>query len=203
MATAFTICYKVFIWKYTHCQHEMDDNACKNDWPQHVHGWNNLFMGPEAHLSKVPKLFGCISGYIILFVSSKQRHLEARNFEVISIFIPFKTWKDQLSRTSSSQIYKSLFGPEKFSGLSRNRSLESEEVLGHEMWPLTQKRPLTVFRWKGKIQWLTNRESTGFAIAYPTLPKRAQKIPTGCNFFQSFLPTLPMGSRMAFFNGSW
>ena len=37
------------------------------------------------------KLFGCISGDIILFVSSKQRRLEARNFAVILFFIPFTT----------------------------------------------------------------------------------------------------------------
>ena len=36
-------------------------------------------------------LFGRISGDIILFVSSKRRRLEARNFAVIFIFIPFTT----------------------------------------------------------------------------------------------------------------
>ena len=45
-----------------------------------------------ACFSKVPKLFGRISGDIILFVSSKRRRLEARNFAVIFIFIPFTTY---------------------------------------------------------------------------------------------------------------
>ena len=40
-------------------------------------------LAPDARLSKVPKLFGCFSSDIILFVSSKQRYLEARNFAVI------------------------------------------------------------------------------------------------------------------------
>ena len=47
---------------------------------------------PGACFSKVSKLFGRISGDIILFVSSKRRRLEARNFAVIFIFIPFTTY---------------------------------------------------------------------------------------------------------------
>ena len=48
---------------------------------------------PGACFSKVPKLFGRISGAIILFVSSKRRRLEARNFAVILIFIPFTIYE--------------------------------------------------------------------------------------------------------------
>ena len=48
---------------------------------------------PGACFSKVPKLFGRISGDIIIFVSSKQKRLEARNFAVIFIFIPFTTYE--------------------------------------------------------------------------------------------------------------
>ena len=50
-------------------------------------------LWPGARFSKVPKLFGRISGDIILFVSSKRKRLEARNFEVIFIFIPFTTYE--------------------------------------------------------------------------------------------------------------
>ena len=39
-----------------------------------------------ARFSKVPKLFGRISGDVILFVSSKRRRLEARNFALILLF---------------------------------------------------------------------------------------------------------------------
>ena len=46
-----------------------------------------------ACFSNVPKLFGRICGDIILFVSSKQRCLEARNFAVIFIFIRFTTYE--------------------------------------------------------------------------------------------------------------
>ena len=42
-----------------------------------------------ARFSKVPKLFGTISDDRILFVSTKRRCLEARNFAVILTFIPF------------------------------------------------------------------------------------------------------------------
>ena len=48
---------------------------------------------PGARFSKVPKLFGRISGDIILFVSSKRRRLEARNFAVILVFILFATYE--------------------------------------------------------------------------------------------------------------
>ena len=46
-----------------------------------------------ARFSNVPRLFGRISGDIILFVSLKRRRLEARNFAVILIFIPFTTYE--------------------------------------------------------------------------------------------------------------
>ena len=46
-----------------------------------------------GRFSKVPRLFGRISGDIILFVSSKWRRLEARNFAVILIFIPCTTYE--------------------------------------------------------------------------------------------------------------
>ena len=51
-----------------------------------------FIIDPGACFSKVPKLFGRISGDIILFVSSKLRRLEARNFAVF-IFIPFTTYE--------------------------------------------------------------------------------------------------------------
>ena len=53
----------------------------------------NSQMIPDARFSKVPKLFGRISGDIILFASSKRNRLEARNFAVIFIFIPFTTYE--------------------------------------------------------------------------------------------------------------
>ena len=49
--------------------------------------------GSGACFSKVPKHFGRISGDIILFVSSKRRRLEARNFAVIFVFNPFTTYE--------------------------------------------------------------------------------------------------------------
>ena len=54
--------------------------------------WGNIF-GSGACFSKIPKLFGRISGDTILFVSSKQRRLEERNFEIIFVFIPFTTYE--------------------------------------------------------------------------------------------------------------
>ena len=48
---------------------------------------------PGACFSKVPKLFGRISGDIILAVSSKRRRLGARTSAVTFIFIPFTTYE--------------------------------------------------------------------------------------------------------------
>ena len=47
---------------------------------------------------KSRNVFGSISGDIILFVSSKRRRLEARNFAVILIFIPFTTYEKNSSK---------------------------------------------------------------------------------------------------------
>ena len=58
-----------------------------------IRGLSLLVLYFGARFSKVPKLFGRISGDIILFVSSKRRRLEARNFAVIFIFNPFTTYE--------------------------------------------------------------------------------------------------------------
>ena len=63
-------------------------------WPPHDESWDPFL--------EVPKLFGRISGDIIFFVSSKRRRLEARNFAVIFIFIPFTTYEKKLYKISRS-----------------------------------------------------------------------------------------------------
>ena len=67
-------------------------------WPDSSTGWALLWnhrgdTRAGACFSNVPELFGRISGDIILFVSSKRRCLEARNFAVIFVFIPFATYE--------------------------------------------------------------------------------------------------------------
>ena len=52
-----------------------------------------IICNPGAPFSKVPKLFGHISGDIIPNKSSKWLRLEARNLAVILIFIPFTTYQ--------------------------------------------------------------------------------------------------------------
>ena len=77
---------------------------------------NTVLCCPGARFSKVPKLFGHISGRIILFVCSKRRRLEARNFAVILIYIPFTTYE----KNSFTELAGRSF-TNGFSGLSRNR----------------------------------------------------------------------------------
>ena len=82
-----------------------------------------------ARFSKVPKPFGRISGDIIHFVSSKRKRLEARNIAVILILFPLQHMKRSAFRISGSEFYEWLFGPEKFSGLSRNGPLPKLTLL--------------------------------------------------------------------------
>ena len=75
---------------------------------------------PGARFSEVPRLFGRISGDIILFVSSKRRRLGARNFaKFLNFYSLYNMWTDQLYRVSRSEFHEWLFGPEKFSGFLR------------------------------------------------------------------------------------
>ena len=81
---------------------------------------NGAQLRAGTRFSKVPKPFARISGDIIHFVSSKRKRLEARNFAVILILFPLQHMKRSAFRISGSEFYEWLFGPEKFSGLSRN-----------------------------------------------------------------------------------
>ena len=80
-------------------------------------------LGPGARFSKVPKLYGPFSGVTISSVSQER---SIRFIKVVKLHrhISF-SWlenmlKDQLSKISGYHFHKGLFGPEKFSGLSRN-----------------------------------------------------------------------------------
>jgi len=72
-------------------------------------------MWPGARFSKVPKIFGCISGDIILFVSSKRRRLEARNL-VILIF------------HSLQEMKRTAFQKQRIGGL--RMAIRARKVLG-------------------------------------------------------------------------
>ena len=70
---------------------------------------------PGARFSKVPKLFGRISGYIILLVSSERRRLGARNFAFILIFIPFTTYeKTGFPELAGRSFTNGFSGPKRF-----------------------------------------------------------------------------------------
>ena len=66
----------------------------------------------------------------LLFVSLKRRRLEARNFAVILDSL-YNKEKGLLYRISGSESYKWLFGPEKFSGRSRNGPLRTNKIDSH------------------------------------------------------------------------
>ena len=61
--------------------------------PSRATFFRHCAVHPGACFVKVPKLFGRISGGIVLLVSSKRRRLEARHFADILILIPFTTYE--------------------------------------------------------------------------------------------------------------
>ena len=64
---------------------------------------------PGTCFSKVLKLFGSISGDIVLFVSSKRRCLKAKKLCTYFNFYSFYNIRDQLYRTSGLEFYEWLF----------------------------------------------------------------------------------------------
>ena len=71
---------------------------------------SELWSGPR--FSKIPKLFERILGDI---VSSKRRRLEARNFAVILIFVPFTTYeKTSFSEKAGRSLKNGFSGPNIF-----------------------------------------------------------------------------------------
>ena len=80
-------------------------------------------LRPGAYFSKVPKLFGRISGDMIRFVASKVRRLEARNFAVILFLFPLQHIKRRALQNKQVGVLRiafrartvfGTFGPESF-----------------------------------------------------------------------------------------
>ena len=86
-----------------------------------------------ARFSKGPKLFGRISGDLILFVSSKRRGLEARNFAIIiSIFILLTTYeKNSFTELAGRSFTNGFSDPKSF---SRNGPLAFLKCKWREPW---------------------------------------------------------------------
>ena len=77
-------------------------------------GWSKR-NSRGARFAKVPKLFGHISGRIILFACSKRRRLEARNFAVVLIYIPFTTYeKTSFTELAGRSFTNDFSGPKCF-----------------------------------------------------------------------------------------
>ena len=85
---------------------------------------------PGACFSKVPKPFGRISGDIILFVSSKRRRLEPRNFAVIFIYIPFTTYEKTSFTEQAGRSFTNGFSGPKSSRDFRETGPRTSRSLG-------------------------------------------------------------------------
>ena len=62
-------------------------------------------ISPGACFSKVPKLFGPISGATIAFISTQCRGSRPSNFAILLVFLTLKTWKKaQVFKTTGFQF---------------------------------------------------------------------------------------------------
>ena len=97
-------------------------------------------MRAQTYLGVIAGVDSVINGYDVLFQKMKpvsfKANLETTNHENdhhwcthFYYFSLCNIWKEQLCRISRSEFYEWLFRPEKFSGLSRNGSLDTEQYL--------------------------------------------------------------------------
>ena len=71
-----------------------------------------LPAGSEAHFSKVPKLFGSISGATIPFISSQRRGSKPSNSAILLVFLILKTCKKiSFSKQADCSLTTSFSGP--------------------------------------------------------------------------------------------
>ena len=97
-------------------------------------------MWPVAHFLKVLKLFGSIFSEIILFVSSEPRHLEAWNFTVVLIFIPFTAYQRTSFTEQAGQSYTYGFsGPKSFRDF-RGTGPCMQFLAQHQLWVQARSR---------------------------------------------------------------
>ena len=88
----------------------------------HIQPINAAQLRAGARFSKVPKPFGRILGDIINFVSSKRKRLEARNFAVILIFIPFTTYEEISFQKKQVGVLRMAFRARKVFGTFEKRA---------------------------------------------------------------------------------
>ena len=74
---------------------------------------------PGACFSKVPKVFGRILGHNSLCIFKMKVSWGTKLCSYCNFLSLYNISKDQLNRISGSEFYEWLFGPEKFSELSR------------------------------------------------------------------------------------
>ena len=126
---------------------------------------------------------------LCIFKTKPSRGTKRRSY--FYFYSLYNIWKDQLYRISRSEFYEWLFGPEKFSGLSRNGPQDCEwDFIWLVGLPCIFKNNFAVFfrsagKWKN-IQW---RSSSRRRSAWGKI-KRYQQICNWCAVSYTHL-TLP------------
>ena len=77
-------------------------------WVRVTCGLSSLVLYSGARFSKVPKLYGPLSGVIITFVFQERRGFKSSNSTVVFLFVALK--KDWFFKTSGWQFHKWLLG---------------------------------------------------------------------------------------------
>ena len=92
---------------------------------------------PGARFSKVPRLFGRISGDTVLFVSSKRGCLAARNFALILILFPLLQMKRLALQNEWVEVLRIALRAQKVFGTFEKRAPGARfskvpKLFGHE-----------------------------------------------------------------------
>ena len=98
-----------------------------------------ITCSPGARFSKDPKLFGRISGDIILLVSLKRRRLEARNFAVFLDVIPFTTYEQtSFTEYAGRSFTNGFLGPKSFREFRETASWSSSFIITVQYWTIIE-----------------------------------------------------------------
>ena len=110
-------------------------------------------LGPGASISKVPKLFGLISGDIILFVYAQRRRLEAWNFAAVFSFIPFTTYeKSSFTEEAGLSFTNGSSGPKRFREFRETGHRSAVPVPYKRMKLLSYQETVGLCRWGGETR---------------------------------------------------
>ena len=117
--------------------------------------WSNVsvckILGTRRPFPESPETFRAHFGShnsLCIFKAKESRGRKLCSY--FNLYSFYNLWKEQFNRVSVSQFCEWLFGPQKFSGLSRNRPLSTRTY---------KNFALQTFRWSGDVFWRTGKKN--------------------------------------------